>query len=123
MRPGQPVDSQLALVLEAKVTCAFGQLLDDGRGEDLPAAGLIGDTRRQDDVLAVEVGLLPDRLAGMEPDPQPDRTAGRVTELGRDRALDRARTLDGAAGAGERDHEAVALRLHLESPWSCTCSP
>jgi hypothetical protein len=35
MRPGEAVELQLALVLEAEVAGALGQLFDNGGGEDL----------------------------------------------------------------------------------------
>src|SRR4051794_30721594 len=51
---GEAVEHELALVFEPHVAGALRQLLDDGRGEDLPAARLVGDPRGEDDVLAVE---------------------------------------------------------------------
>ena len=39
MDAGEAIELRLALVLEAEVTGAVGELLDDGVGEDLTAAG------------------------------------------------------------------------------------
>src|SRR5919106_216601 len=69
----ESVELELALVVEAEVAGALCQLLHNGRREDLAAAGLVGDARGEDDVLAVEVGLLLDRLAGVEAHPESNR--------------------------------------------------
>src|SRR3954463_3618262 len=102
-------------VEEPKVPRALGQLLDDRRRQDLAAACCVCDARGQHDVLAVEVLFLPDGLPGVKADPDLDRTTPIITKLGRDRVADGSRTFDRAAGAGESDHEAVALRLDLEA--------
>src|SRR2546426_11642655 len=115
VRRREAVEFQLALVLEAEVSGALGQLFDNRGGEDLAAAGLIGDACGQDDVLSVEVGLLPDCLSGMQSDAQADRPIGVITQLTVDRALDRLGALDGAARARKHD-ESVALSLYLEPP-------
>src|SRR4029077_7098438 len=103
----------LADALEVDVAGALGQLLDDGRGEDLAAARLAGDARSDDAGLAVEVRLLADRLPGMDPDAHLDRPVGMAAQITRDGFADRLRALDRAPCARERDHEAVALRLDL----------
>src|SRR4051812_44444306 len=113
VRAGEAVEHELALVLEVHVARALRQLLDDRRGEDLAAARLVGDPRREDHVLAVEVRLLADRLAGVQPDADADRPVGVRAELLVDLAVDRPGALHGPARAGEGDHEAVALRLDL----------
>src|SRR3979411_1009309 len=111
---GESLELQLALVLELDVAGALSQLPHDGGGKNLAAAGLVGDARGQDDVLAVEVGLLPDCFAGMDPDAQADGAVRVLGQVPVDRPLDRASTLDGATSTGERDHETVPLLLHLE---------
>src|SRR5439155_4753912 len=103
---------KLARVAERHVAGALRQLLERRRDEDLAAARLRRDPRGQDDVAAAEVVTLADRLAGVQPLPNPDRLGGAGVDPRGERALDGDRALDAVARARERDHEAVALRYH-----------
>ena len=73
------------------------------------------DTRGERDVATVEIVVLAHGVAGMHADADADGTVGVVAKLGPDRPLDRERALGCAAGAWQRDHEAIALRLDLEA--------
>ena len=86
--------------------------------QDLPGLGGRADARRQVHHAAEVVAALLDRLARVDPDADRDPGA-RVVPIRRlDRALDRDRAEDGAAGRREGDHEAVTLGLH-DRPAEC----
>ena len=101
---------------ERDVPGALRELLQHRRHEDLPAPGLVGDAGGEDHVLAEEVIRLLDHLPGVEPDAHADRLLGVVRAIACDRPLDRDGAQDRPPRAREDDHEAVALRLHLEAP-------
>lgn len=50
--PAQPLELHLSLLAKAEVTCAFGQVLQERRDEDLTATGLARDTGGKDNMLA-----------------------------------------------------------------------
>lgn len=88
------------------------ELLHERRDEDLAAFGVVGDPGGEHDAAAEEIALAMDRLARVDADPHAD---GEVVARGAPQqgALDVDGAGHRAAGAGERDHESVALRLDL----------
>src|SRR5215467_2459443 len=80
--------------------------------EDLAGAGGGANASGEVDGAAEEIAALVDRLAGVDANAHRDpRTALRLGLFG-DLPLDGGTAQDRPARGGERDHEAVALRLH-----------
>jgi len=69
MRAAEPFQLHLACLAEHRRTHAtFDKLAQQRRHEDLAADGFARDARGEDDVLAVEVVAVLDRLAGVQAD-------------------------------------------------------
>ena len=115
----QAFELDLASLIERDVPGALDEGLEEGGNEYLPAAGLRGDARGDDDVLAEEVlfafgRLLFDRLPRMEAHPYADRLLGALVPFG-EGELDRDGAVEPLTRGLECDHEAVALVLDLEA--------
>ena len=94
---------------EAQVTRALCELFQHRRDQDLAAARLRGDASGQIHGGAEEVLTLLDDLTGMEADANPDRLLGVLGGVAGEGALHGDGAEEGAAGTGERHHEAIPL--------------
>ena len=92
--------------------------LSSRRHQYLAAPCLASDASGHDHVLAEEVVRLLDRLSRVEADAHSAELVCGLVTVG-EGALDLDRALEGAAGAPEREREAVALRLHLGALVAC----
>ena len=111
MRARQSLELDVPGWGERKFAGARGQVSYQRGHEDLRSACLRGDAGGQDDRLALEVVSFPDRLARVEPYPYAQPMPVGVS-LG-DGSLDAPGAPQCVTGRGEREHEPVALRLHL----------
>src|ERR1700736_4823411 len=89
-------------------------VLKDPRHEDLAAMRLFGDPGRHGDGAPDKVVTFPDDLAGVQSDADPDRGIGVRRGPSVKCLLDPDRATESAVGAGEGDHEPVALGFDLE---------
>src|SRR5439155_1915765 len=83
------------------------------RDEDLAAGRGVGDSRGDEDRAAEVAALLGDHVAAVHARAYAQRHAAPL-----EGELDLDRAADGAAGAREREHELVALALHLDAAGS-----
>src|SRR5262249_11463266 len=108
--------------VELQVTFVAYRITQPRRDDDLPRPGhVVGDAGGEVDVGAVEVVLVPRRLARWQAGVDRNRLLGVLGAVAGEAALDGDRALDAGPGALEDDHEAVAairdlpptVRLHL----------
>src|SRR5262245_36707663 len=112
---GETLELELAAVVEAEAVAIPGarrlsHLVGD---QDLAPSCLGCDPGGEDHVLAEEVALLGDHLAGVEAHPNAESLSRTLPLALRERALHVDGAFEGLAGIGEGEHEPVALALHL----------
>jgi hypothetical protein len=111
--PERPLSSTSVGSVNEKRPERSVSFLDLSRDQDLPSPRLRRDPGGEDHVFPIEVVLLADRLAGVEPDPHAEPKS--VREWLHEGSLDTDRAAQRVLGGCERHHEPVALRLHLDA--------
>src|SRR5262245_47399884 len=114
-RAAEALQLDLAPVVEPELLRVLGELAEQVRDDDLTALRLRRDACRLVDRAAEEGVGVPNGLAGVEPDAQPQRRLEMGHAGSGEGTLDRDRTAERAPGAPEHEHEAVTQALDLEA--------
>ncbi len=115
MSSSQPLQLHLPAVPELELPATLDQCLQQRRYENLLTLSLRRDSGRQDHALSKEVLALLDGLARVEADSNFDGLGWVLSVVGGERLLNGDSALQSQPSAGEGHHEAVALRLDLET--------